>query len=220
MRTCVALLRAVNVAGHKGIAMSDLREWLTQIGMADGKSVLQSGNLVFQTRPQPSATLEGLLEREARNRLGLDTDFFVRTADEWKTLIAANPFPGEAQRDPGHLVVMFLKNAPKADDVAALRTAIVGRETIRALGKQAYVVYPDGIGRSRLTNALIEKKLHTRSTGRNWNTCSNSRRQAHESIDGAALDVSLGHGPTGGRPAGPGSTGRVEPAVRAFSRDR
>jgi len=54
--------------------------------------------------------------------------------------------------------------------VAALQAAIKGREVVRAKGRHAYIVYPDGIGRSRLTNVMIEKKLGTRGTGRNWNT--------------------------------------------------
>ena len=57
-----------------------------------------------------------------------------------------------------------------AANVAALQKAIVGREVVRAKGRCAYIVYPDGIGRSKLTGALIEKKLGTRGTARNWNT--------------------------------------------------
>lgn len=94
--------------------------------------------------------LERLLETEAAKGLGVETDIFVRTDAEWRAIIAANPFPAEAERDPGHLVLMCLKTSPAAE--------------------QAYIVYPDGIGTSRLTLALIERKLGTRGTGRNWNT--------------------------------------------------
>jgi len=94
----------------------------------------------------------------------------VRTADEWDAVVAGNPFPAEAKSDPGHLVVMALKAAPEAAAVAALQAAIAGRETVRAVGRQAYLVYPDGIGESKLTIQKIEKALGTRGTGRNWNT--------------------------------------------------
>ena len=66
--------------------------------------------------------------------------------------------------------MFFLKDAPDAKDVAALQAAITGPEIVRARGRQAYIVYPAGIGRSRLTITLIERKLGTRATGRNWNT--------------------------------------------------
>ncbi len=65
---------------------------------------------------------------------------------------------------------MVFKRAPKPADVEALRAAITGREVVEAVGAHAYLVYPDGIGRSRLTTALIERTLGTRGTGRNWNT--------------------------------------------------
>jgi len=166
----LALLRGVNVGGHKQISMADLRDLLTQLGLADVRSVLQSGNLVFGATGRTSAQLERLLETEAEKRLALKTDFFVRTAKEWQGVVAHNPFRKEAARDPGHLVVMFLKHASSATGVEALQQAIKGREVVAAGSKHLYIVYPDGIGRSRLTNAVIDKQLGTRGTGRNWNT--------------------------------------------------
>jgi uncharacterized protein (DUF1697 family) len=170
MKTYLALLRGINVGGHRKVAMADLRDLLTQLGFADAWSVLQSGNLVFRSEERSSARMEQLLEAEAGKRLHVQTDFFVRTAEEWKVVIAENPFRVEAERDPAHLAVMFLKDAPDRDAVESLRAAITGPEIIRAEGRHAYIVYPDGIGRSRLTHALIERKLGTRGTGRNWNT--------------------------------------------------
>lgn len=170
MATYVALLRAINVAGHNMVAMADLRTLLTGLGFADVRSLLQSGNLTFRGDSRPGRSLERLLETEARKRLGLDTEFLVRTAAEWKTLVARNPFPKQAERDPARLLVMFLKTAPAAGAVAALRSVIPGRERVESDGRHAYIVYPDGIGRSRLTGNLVEKRLGVRATGRNWNT--------------------------------------------------
>ncbi len=166
----IALLRAVNLPGHNKVAMADLRELLAGLGMQDVRSLLQSGNLTFRSEGRTTAQLERLLEDAAGKRLGLDTDFFVRTASDWKAYIASNPFPEEAERDPSHLLLVLLKEAPDRENVAALQRAITGREVVRAKGRHAYVVYPDGIGRSKLTSALFEKKLGTRGTGRNWNT--------------------------------------------------
>ena len=83
----------------------------------------------------------------------------MRSAKEWQAIIAANPFPAEAKSDPGRLVMMCLRDAPSAAQVKALQAAIKGREIVRAKGKQAYFVYPDGLGRSKLTIAMIEKAL-------------------------------------------------------------
>lgn len=170
MTAHVALLRAVNVGGQKRVAMADLSTLLAQLGLADARTLLQSGNLVFRSERRSAAELEHLLEIETERRLGLQTEFFVRSAEELERLIAANPFRKEAERDPAHLVVMFLKDAPAAGAVKALQAAITGPELVRAEGRQAYITYPSGIGTSRVTNAVIEKKLGTRGTGRNWNT--------------------------------------------------
>jgi uncharacterized protein (DUF1697 family) len=175
----VALLRAINVGGNSKVAMSDLRGLLEELGLADVRSLLQSGNLVFRSEVLKGAELEQLLEAEARKRLRLETSFLIRMAKEWDKIIAANPFREEAEHDPSHLLVMFLKDVPDAKAVKALRAAIKGREVVRTEGKQAYIVYPDGIGRSRLTNALIEARLATIGTGRNWNTVLKLAALAH-----------------------------------------
>jgi len=168
--TRIALLRAVNVAGHSTVSMADLRAFLAGLGFGQPRSLLQSGNLIFDGGERTSAELENLLEAEAAKRLELRTDFFVRSVDDWASIVAGNPFPEEAERDPGHLVVLFLKEAVDATAVEALQSAVVGSEVIRAGGRQLYVTYPDGIGRSKLTNTLMERKLGRRATGRNWNT--------------------------------------------------
>ncbi len=165
-----SFFRAVKRAGHKPVAMKDLGDLLGQLGFRDPRSLLQSGNLVFGGPTRATAALERLLEAEAAKRLALQTDFFVRNPEEWKAVVAQNPFREEAKSDPGHLLVFLLKAEPDAKAVKRLQAAIKGREVVRAKGRQAYIVYPDGVGRSRLTSAIIEKTLGTRSTGRNWNT--------------------------------------------------
>ena len=166
----IALLRGINVGGRNQVAMSDLRSLFTRLGFPSTQSLLQSGNLILESNRRTGAELERLLEVETEKHLKVRADYLVRTSAEWKEIVAHNPFPGEARDDPSHLVVMFLKKAPKAKDVEALQAAVRGPEMVRAEGRQAYIVYPAGIGRSKLTTALIEAKLGARGTGRNWNT--------------------------------------------------
>jgi uncharacterized protein (DUF1697 family) len=170
MKTHLAFLRAVNVGGTGKIAMAALRAWLAQLGCADARTLLQSGNLVFRGPARTGAALERFLEAEARKTLGLGADFLVRTPAEWSEAIAGNPFPAEAKRDPSHLAVVVLKEAPRAAAVEALAAAIKGRETVRAGTKHLYVYYPDAMGQSKLTLPFMEKHLGTRGTARNWNT--------------------------------------------------
>jgi uncharacterized protein (DUF1697 family) len=165
----VALLRAVNVGGRSSLAMADLRAVAESLGYGAVKTLLQSGNLVFDAKGK-AAALESALEAALKTKLGIETDFLVRSAKELDQVIAANPFPNEAKSDPGHLLVMFLKGSVTAKALAALQDVVKGREVIRTGGRALYITYPDGIGRSKLTGAMIEKKLGTRGTGRNWNT--------------------------------------------------
>jgi uncharacterized protein (DUF1697 family) len=165
----VALLRAVNVGGRGKVAMADLRAMLADLGFEAPQSLLQSGNLVFRSQPKGVA-LEAMLEKEAEARLGLAADFLVRTAAEWADIVAANPYPAMAKDDPSHLLVMPLKTKPDAAGLRALQAWIPGRETIEAVGRELYIAYPDGIGTSKLTGAVIERRVKTRGTARNWNT--------------------------------------------------
>jgi uncharacterized protein (DUF1697 family) len=160
----IALLRGVNVGGNRLVPMADLRAFLAALGCGDPRSLLQSGNLVFTAAARPRGELERWLETEAERRLDLRTGFFVRTALEWRAIVSRNPFPDEATGDPGHLQVMCLKDAPTKAAVEALRARITGRERIHADGTQLYAVYPDGVGTSRLTTALIDSALGTPAT--------------------------------------------------------
>ncbi len=170
MTTYVALLRAVNVGGRNPLALADLRRLVESAGFEDARTLLQSGNVVFRGAARKDAAVERLLETGLEERLGLECDVFVRTEREWAEIVARNPFRAEAERDPARLLVLCLKVAPDATRVRSLRAAIKGPEVVEAVGRQLYAVYPDGIGRSRLTMVLIERGLATRATGRNWNT--------------------------------------------------
>ena len=165
----IALLRAVNVGGIK-VSMADLKALFIDLGFEDVRTLLNSGNVVFRGKSRTGADLEELLETEFAKRAGRSTEFFVRTAEEWKSIIDRNPMTNEARHDPGHLLVVVLKCAPASQEVDALRAAIVGPEVVEADGTQAYIYYPTGVGQSKLTAKLIEKQLGSPGTGRNWNT--------------------------------------------------
>jgi uncharacterized protein (DUF1697 family) len=168
--TYIALVRAINVGGYGKLAMADLRHFFEKLGFPDARTLMQTGNVVFQAAAKATSTLETILETEAGKRLGMATTFMVRTAQEWSALMAANPFPDWAKKDPARLLLMFLKDEPPPSKRRSLQSVITGREIARVKGKLAYVTFPDGQGRSKFTNAVLERALGTKSTGRNWNT--------------------------------------------------
>ncbi len=166
----IALLRAVNVGGHGTIGMADLRRVAETLGLSEVRTFLGTGNLLFRADPRPTRTLEALLEEGVRDQLGVATDILLRTEKEWGAARTVNPFPLEARTEPAHLVIVFLKRAPPGGAERPLPPAVRGGERLRVVGPHAYVVYPDGIARSRLTLPVIEAHLGVRGTGRNWNT--------------------------------------------------
>ena len=170
MTTYIGVLRAINLGAHNKIAMSDLRAMMEKLGLEECQTLILSGNIVFKCASGSVEKVEKMLEAASTKHLGVTTDYFVRTAKEWQAIIAANPFKKEAKNDPARLIMMCLRDAPSADQVKALQAAIKGREIVKASGRQAYIVYPDGQGRSKLTIKMIENALGTRGTARNWNT--------------------------------------------------
>jgi uncharacterized protein (DUF1697 family) len=167
---CIALLRAINVGGNSNIRMAELRKLGESLGFSGVKTLLQSGNMVFDAREADTAVLEQQWEGAVEKQLGVKTSFRVRSQKEWLELVAANPFEAEATQDPSHLLALVARDAIGQAAIAALRSAIRGRERIEAGERCLYAVYPDGIGGSKLTVKLIECHLSTPVTGRNWNT--------------------------------------------------
>lgn len=165
----IALLRAVNVGGRT-LKMAELKTVVEALGFSDVRTLLQSGNLTFSGAEGAEAEVEGALEAAIAARFGFAADVIVRRAEDWAAMIAANPFAREAADDPAHLVAFALKAAPADGALARLRAAIKGRERADLSGRHAWLVYPDGIGQSKLTIGVIERSLGVRGTARNWNT--------------------------------------------------
>jgi uncharacterized protein (DUF1697 family) len=165
-----ALLRGINVGGNKIVPMADLRAMTAKLGFEDPRTLLQSGNLIFGAKSQPMAKLEQLLEAATKKHIGVECSYLLRSADEWETIIAANPFTAQAKSDPAHLAVTFCREAPTTDALQTLKAEIRGDEAFKAVGRELYVWYPDGMGTSKLAIALSKNRLGTICTARNWNT--------------------------------------------------
>lgn len=165
-----ALLRGINVGGNKKVPMADLRAMTAKLGFDDPKTLLQSGNLVFSAKSQPMSKLEELLEVATKKHIGVECSYLLRSADEWQKIVAANPFKAEAKADPAHLGVTFCREAPGPSALEALRAEVRGKEDFKAVGKELFVWYPDGMGTSKLALALSKNRLGTICTTRNWNT--------------------------------------------------
>jgi len=168
MARYICLLRGINVGGYKTVAMADLRALLTKMGFEDVQTVLQSGNVVLSAPSKSARALESQLEAAVQKALKLEIDFHVRTADEWRKVIDANPFGAEAKMDPARLVLTCYKAPLDPAKVKSVQAAITGRERLRADGRHLYMTFPDGYGNSKA--AVLVGKAFGAGTARNWNT--------------------------------------------------
>ena len=166
----VVLLRAVNVGAKGTLPMEEFRQVLAAAGCREVRTVGVAGSAVLTSTSRVGEVLEEELRRRLTVETGVVTELFVRGGAEWLRLERANPFPLEAAEDPSHTVLTVLSAAPTPQAWERLRARSHGPERIAAGERCAYLVYPNGIGRSPLTAAFLERQLEVRGTSRNWNT--------------------------------------------------
>ena len=160
-------MRGVNVGGKNKLPMRELRPLIESIGCVDVATYIQSGNAVFATALKPDAAARAI-EQGIEQRLGLTVRTLVRTPGELAAIAAANPFLG---RDaPSRLYVVFLDAAPTPAAVAGLDPDRSPGDEFAVSGREIFVHYPNGQGRSKLTLDWFERKLGVAGTARNWNT--------------------------------------------------
>jgi uncharacterized protein (DUF1697 family) len=164
----IALLRAVNLAGRNRIRMVELRAICESLGLRDVATYVQSGNVVFRatTLNGLAARIEDAIEKKLRFRPAV----ILRTAGELRDAIARSPFAGRRDLDPARLLVTFLADEPAARARSKIAAIQADPEEVYLAGRELYVFYPNGLGRSKFPQAAVDKALATPGTARNWNT--------------------------------------------------
>ena len=165
----VALLRGVNVGGKNRLPMKDLAAMFADAGCADVVTYIQSGNVVFRATDACAARVPAAVAKAVAERLAFRAPVVMRTAAELRAVARGNPFlkPGA---DPDALHVLFLADRPAAARVAELDPHRSPPDEFEVRGREVYFRCPNGVGRSKLTNAYFDSKLATTSTLRNWRT--------------------------------------------------
>jgi len=163
-----ALLRGINLGSRNKISMADLRALFEQLGAEDVQTHVQSGNVFFRSR-RAAAELERTIEKGIETELGLDIRVLVRTKAQLAKVVRHNPFlAGAPPQTP--LYVTFLAEKPAPARVRELDPNAFEPETFEVVGRDVYLRFPNGYGRSKLSNAYFEKQLDVAATTRNWNT--------------------------------------------------
>jgi uncharacterized protein (DUF1697 family) len=165
----VALLRSVNVAGHGRLSMSELRDSFCELGTTDVSTYIQSGNVVFTSPERNNARLVAAIEHQLERDFGHAPAVILRTVADLARVVAASPYPQKGA-EPARHHVTFLAEPPGAERLAAFSAPASGNDELSIVGKEIYVHTPDGYGKTKLTGALLERRLGVVSTTRNWNT--------------------------------------------------
>lgn len=175
----VALLRGINVGGKNKLPMKDLMALVTELGATEVKTYIQSGNVVFSASATLARGMSTVLADAIEAQLGLTVPVVVRTAAQMQAVVEGNPFLA-AGLDPKTLHVGFLASKPSKAKVAALDPERSPPDAFEVRGQEIFLHFPNGVARTKLTNAYLDRTLGTTSTVRNWKTVN----KLHEMLGG------------------------------------
>ncbi|WP_019008762.1 DUF1697 domain-containing protein [Deinococcus aquatilis] len=168
----VLLLRGINVGGHRRVPMADLRRVLTDLGLEDVKTYIQSGNAIFGTGREET-DLSPAIAAALHAEFGFPIAMTLRTAAEWQAL--SSPYPAGKQTH-----IAFLSSLPEPERVLALQAQDFAPDLWTLSGRDLHLYYPGGTQAARLTHALLERRLGINATVRNWQTVEALRQRLEE----------------------------------------
>ena len=154
------------VGGATQLPTAPLRAALTEAGFTKVATYINSGNAVVASG-LPRAKVVASIAKLCRENFAFDKDIDALTREEWREVIAKNPFPQAAAGK--HLHAAVLDRAPATEAVEAIRAVAVAGEAIEIVGKVAYLHTPHGFGTSKFA-AKFDKAIGVANTARNWNT--------------------------------------------------
>jgi uncharacterized protein (DUF1697 family) len=167
----IAILRGINVGTGRKVPMADLKKLCGNLGLLNVQTYIQSGNLVFEwSQSESISELETRLQKAFSESFGFDIPVLVRTAEEWATSIAQNPFLKEENVDIDRLHLTCLKEIPSPELLEKIKTFQYLPDRYEIIAKDVFIFCAAGYGTSKLVNSFFESKLKTPATTRNWKT--------------------------------------------------
>lgn len=170
MKTYIALLRGINVSGQKLIKMELLRKILAELNYTDITTYIQSGNIIFKSDTEDATLLEKQIADKIEQHFGFIVPVLIVTPDYLKWVMTNNPYKNRELSDPAQPYVAFLSNKPSNEAIEALKAIDFGKDEFTLINKSIYLLYADSVGKTKLTNSVIENKLKVTATSRNWKT--------------------------------------------------
>ena len=170
MKKHIALLRGINVSGQKLIKMEALRKALEELGLKHVSTYIQSGNVIFDSEQSDVQILQESIAGKIAQVFGFDVSVIVLTPAELENAVSGNPFSARTTDDSVQPYIGFLSANPADEDHDVLKAIDFNGDEFFVVGRRIYLWYADSAANTKLTNALIERKLKVVSTARNWKT--------------------------------------------------
>jgi uncharacterized protein (DUF1697 family) len=170
MRTWVALLYSIVVGPGRRVRNDELAALAGELGFANPRTLLATGNLVFEADAADARAVEAALEPAFAARLGRPVDIIVRAGDRWPALMRGNPFPEAAAREPARVAVRVMRAPVGAEVAKRLAPYRAGDERLAVVEGDLWVHLPHGTAGSRLAAAITPARAGGAGTFRNWNT--------------------------------------------------
>src|SRR5215469_7009323 len=180
MAVLISMLRGVNLGAHNRIKMDALRSLYESLKLQEPRTYVQSGNIIFRTKEKDFARLAVKIQDAIEKKFKCRPDVILRTTDELRKAISATPFGGRSGLEPGKILVTFLAAPPPREAEANLAKFKDYPEELHLQGREMYIYFPNGAGRSKLPWSSVEKLLGVTGTARNWNSVTNMLKMAEE----------------------------------------
>lgn len=170
MTKFIAILRGINVGGHRKILMADLKTLLAKNDLQNIATYIQSGNVVFDASKN-AAELEQLISSLIKKQYDFDVPVMVRSQEEWRTVFEQNPFLLKDNSIPiDQLYVTFLGEEPTPENLTITNDFSFPNDEFKIVGRSVYILLGKKYSDTKLTNTFFESKLKVTATSRNWKT--------------------------------------------------
>lgn len=180
MPVLVSMLRGVNLGSHNRIKMDALRALYTSLKLQDPRTYVQSGNVIFKTKEKNSPQLAKKIQSAIEKKFGCSPEVILRTTDELRKAIEATPFGDRPNLEPSKILVSFLDAAPPREAAGAFDKFKDYPEEVHLKGRELYIYFPNGAGKTKLPWSSVERLLKVTGTARNWNSVTNMLKMAEE----------------------------------------
>jgi uncharacterized protein (DUF1697 family) len=166
MPVYVALLHSIVLAPGRRVVMSDLRDMASTLGYRNARTLVSTGNIVFEASEAPVGDIEAKLERAFQSRFGKPVDIIVRRADGWLRLAHANPFP---DGDGSQVIIRVMRKPLDIFVLDTLRAYAQPNQRFAVINGDLWIDFAGKASEWKLLSALTTKRMGP-GTLRNWNT--------------------------------------------------